>query len=378
LSTGYRLGDVASKQLAVGYRAGERWGTPLDHAWAADGPYWNLRGNGGLLSTVGDLYRWQVALESGRVLSHASFTKATTPPPNSDYGYGLEVSTTPRGTRHIGHNGANGYFYARMASFPDEKVKLVFAISDFAHRSIENDVIAILFGGAVRDIPRMTDVAVSLAQYAGRYRSASGTEFDVAIVGDRLEMNRVPAEIAGALVLGPRDDESHHSSRSMDSAFVRTVDGMAAGDFSRYRAHYMPFRNYRIDGEVEFWTDVFKDWGESLGSYRGARVLGTLASEGVAAPMLTTYVIVKFAKGERVVRVMQTLPRSEKFFLATISPAQWPSRLVFAPQYATDFATYSLELSKGGTVQFDVARDGKVKGLVLPNGVRAVRVDPAG
>ena len=33
-----------------------------------DGPYWNLRGNGGLLSTARDMYRWYVALESEQVL----------------------------------------------------------------------------------------------------------------------------------------------------------------------------------------------------------------------------------------------------------------------------------------------------------------------
>ena len=27
------------------------WGTPLDKKWADDGPYWNLRCNGGILST---------------------------------------------------------------------------------------------------------------------------------------------------------------------------------------------------------------------------------------------------------------------------------------------------------------------------------------
>jgi CubicO group peptidase (beta-lactamase class C family) len=367
LNTGYRLGDVATKPIAVGYRAGVRWGTPLEKPWAADGPHWNLRGNGGLLSTVGDLHRWQVALESARVLSPASFVKATTPPANSDYGYGLDVSKTPRGTRHIGHNGANGYFYARMASFPDDSVKVVFATNDYANRSVEGDLNALLFGGPVRDIPRAGHVRVPLAPYAGRYRTDGGTEFDVAVVGGRLEINRVPAEIAGALILDVQP------AATFDSAVVRTISGMAAGDFSLYRKDYMPFRNYKIDGEVEFWGEAFKDWGESLGDYRGAHVLGTLAGGSPESPLLTTYVAVHFAKGERVVRVLQTLPRSEKFFLATISPAQWPSRLVFAPRSAADFATYSLELSKGGTVRFDVGDDGRVRGFMLSNGVHAMK-----
>ena len=43
---GYVIPQRKNEQLAVGYRGSERWGTPLDHPWAEDGPSWNLRGNG--------------------------------------------------------------------------------------------------------------------------------------------------------------------------------------------------------------------------------------------------------------------------------------------------------------------------------------------
>jgi CubicO group peptidase (beta-lactamase class C family) len=55
---GYLRGRWKPEELAVGYlEEGRRWGTPLDHAWAEDGPGWNLRGNGGMISDAAELHR---------------------------------------------------------------------------------------------------------------------------------------------------------------------------------------------------------------------------------------------------------------------------------------------------------------------------------
>ena len=57
--TGFHLPGFSEDRLARGYRAGgEDNGTMLSRPHAADGPYWNLRGNGGMLSTVADMSRF--------------------------------------------------------------------------------------------------------------------------------------------------------------------------------------------------------------------------------------------------------------------------------------------------------------------------------
>lgn len=67
--TGYVMPGWQPGELAVGYRDGKVWGTPLDAGrWMADGPGWNLRGNGGMLGTLDDLYAWIAALREGVVL----------------------------------------------------------------------------------------------------------------------------------------------------------------------------------------------------------------------------------------------------------------------------------------------------------------------
>ena len=61
--TGFLLPRFASTDLAHGYRSnGEDAGTMLAKPHASDGPYWNLRGNGGMLSTVADMHAFYTAL----------------------------------------------------------------------------------------------------------------------------------------------------------------------------------------------------------------------------------------------------------------------------------------------------------------------------
>jgi len=61
--TGFLLPRFSSRDLAHGYRSnGEDAGTMLSKPHASDGPYWNLRGNGGMLSTVGDMHAFYTAL----------------------------------------------------------------------------------------------------------------------------------------------------------------------------------------------------------------------------------------------------------------------------------------------------------------------------
>ena len=78
--TGYVLPDWDRSQVAVEYDSRSRpQGRPFEHPWAEDGPYWNLRGNGGMLSTARDMFRWHVALDGEDVLDRAAKRPALHP-----------------------------------------------------------------------------------------------------------------------------------------------------------------------------------------------------------------------------------------------------------------------------------------------------------
>ena len=71
--TGSLLPKFAPRDVAHGYRAdGSDAGIITEKPHAPDGPYWNLRGNGGMLSTVGDMSRFYTALFESERLMRAS------------------------------------------------------------------------------------------------------------------------------------------------------------------------------------------------------------------------------------------------------------------------------------------------------------------
>ncbi len=129
--TGYRLPEWPEERVAVGYTETDRWGTPLEKLWDTDGPHWNLRANGGILSTVSDMYRWHLALQGETILSADAKAKLFTPHVPEDrsgrshYGYGWAITDTGRDTTLIWHNGGNGIFFADFRHYIDEGVLIL-------------------------------------------------------------------------------------------------------------------------------------------------------------------------------------------------------------------------------------------------------------
>jgi CubicO group peptidase (beta-lactamase class C family) len=131
-NTGYVLPDWKQQVLATGYRGKERWGKSTEKLWAADGPYWNLKGNGGILSNVEEMYLWHKALLTDKILNTAGKEKLYTrhvkegPDAETFYGYGWAIFPTPRKTWLITHNGGNGIFFCDVLRFLDEKVVIIY------------------------------------------------------------------------------------------------------------------------------------------------------------------------------------------------------------------------------------------------------------
>ena len=129
--TGYSRPRFDKNLIAVGYSNGERWGRPTEKEWAGNAPYLHLKGNGGVLSTVEDLYKWDRALATDKILSKEAKRKYYFPVLRPDetgpshYGYGWDVSKTARGTTRVRHNGTNRVFYADFYRFIDEDVTII-------------------------------------------------------------------------------------------------------------------------------------------------------------------------------------------------------------------------------------------------------------
>ncbi len=134
--TGYVLPRWPRRRVAVEYdRRGRAQGRPFDHPWAPDGPYWNLRGNGGLLSTARDMACWHRALEGDRVLSARAKRQLFAPRvpiPVAGYdgfsaAYGWAV-----GHGIATHSGGNGWSYAVITRWLDDGTMVFWATNRVA------------------------------------------------------------------------------------------------------------------------------------------------------------------------------------------------------------------------------------------------------
>ncbi|KND42385.1 beta-lactamase [Streptomyces stelliscabiei] len=139
--TGYVLPRWPRRLVAVEYDdRGRSMGRPFDHPWAADGPHWNLRGNGGMLSTAEDVFRWHRALLGEKILPARARDKlfeprVREPGSTSSYGYGWSVRDTPDGP-FAWHDGGNDWSLGLLGRSPADGV-LVFWISNQAYRDGE-------------------------------------------------------------------------------------------------------------------------------------------------------------------------------------------------------------------------------------------------
>jgi len=125
--TGYLLPDWSPERLAEGYRNGKRWGLVHKRGWRKDGPGWHLRANGGLHTTIDDMYRWfQNTLKGHKILTEETVKQWTTPYVTesngvSRYAYGWVVRDTQWG-RMISHSGSNRIFSADLVWLPEQKM----------------------------------------------------------------------------------------------------------------------------------------------------------------------------------------------------------------------------------------------------------------
>jgi CubicO group peptidase (beta-lactamase class C family) len=135
-STGYRLAKWDPKRIAVGYKDGKRWGRLTEKPWAEDGPYWALRANGAIHTTLDDVLKWHRALQGDAILSAPEkakmFAKQVAEGPGGDgfYGYGWAIRDEPGAGRIVSHNGGNGVFYAELIRLVDADTLVVVSTND--------------------------------------------------------------------------------------------------------------------------------------------------------------------------------------------------------------------------------------------------------
>lgn len=114
----------------------------------------SVLGDGGIYSSVEDLYKWDQALYTDRLLSRASLREAFTPgvkinDEGEGYGFGWFVATY-RGLRTVWHYGSTTGFRTAIERFPDQRFTVIVLVNRNeadAHKLARQVVDLYLFDG---------------------------------------------------------------------------------------------------------------------------------------------------------------------------------------------------------------------------------------
>jgi CubicO group peptidase (beta-lactamase class C family) len=174
-------------------------------------PFEDVHGNGGLLTTVGDLLQWNENFVSPRVGDARFVADEQTPGRFNDgreheYALGLFVGKY-RGVREVGHSGATAGYRAFLSRYPDQhmSVAVLCNAGDANPTRYAHEIVQMLLGDrltsekppASEEKPRSPEHHVSeqeLRAYAGQY------------VSDEAEVTYTVELHDGELVLKRRPD----------------------------------------------------------------------------------------------------------------------------------------------------------------------------
>jgi len=240
---------------------------------------WNHVGSSGVLSTVGDLYRWHRALLGDSLLSASAKARMYTPVANG-YGYGWYISETDRGllVEHDGGSsrGSGGDF----ARYLDEDLTLVVLSNRdaeymlFGARLVEM-ITRIVFGEEIEPPPAVpADGAVVGKGFAGEYRFADGSSVAVQEVGSLLELRGTGQHSVAALLALSEEEAASHAAVNARTAEI--LSSVVAGEYSALEAA----SSERVGPGLR---SLFENLADSLGGPTGFTVAGTAPPTGVEA-----------------------------------------------------------------------------------------------
>jgi CubicO group peptidase (beta-lactamase class C family) len=183
-------------------------------------PFENVHGNGGLLTTVGDLLKWNDNLAKpvvGTAQTIAQMTTAGKYSDGRDLDYGLGFYVRPLdGVKNVYHSGSTAGYRAHLNRFPESHTSVAVLCngSDSDATRSANDVSRLylgrprgtIVGGSARGITAAVPEAAAatpLTDYTGDYWSEEAeTRLTASIDKDRLVLRRRPGTVLELELVG--------------------------------------------------------------------------------------------------------------------------------------------------------------------------------
>jgi CubicO group peptidase (beta-lactamase class C family) len=238
--TGFANDGAARGPVSHAYVGWTDNGSPA--AWPKD---YGWRASGDVVSTAGDLYRWEQALRAGRILGAASVARLFAPhavlPEGGAYGYGAFVGKRPNGKTFTEQGGDTELgFNGVVFRYVDERALIVIvsnardARGTSMRHAIQADIEELLVDGAdVAPPPAMRrPTADEALDWAGRVEAGPAGRLRLAFDGAHLWLAAEGQGLVDALT-APEDA----AGTALATARTRElVDRLLAHDVAAYRA----------------------------------------------------------------------------------------------------------------------------------------------
>jgi CubicO group peptidase (beta-lactamase class C family) len=348
-----------ASHIARGHDDFNRGGNPLE--WS--GTSWRNLGQSGIMSSVGDLYRWHLALEGEAILSREAKAKMWTPVLDG-YGYGWWVKKTGRRTTEISHGGDGDGFGSYFGWFRDDRV-LIISLSNVRHDLYPTHVKAdevipgIIFGQPYDTPPAFIRGSLRLkSRLVGTYRLNSGGELVVRIERGELHIGAAGQDAVDVLREGDQKELAERASLTSKTRGI--LEAYLRGDMS-------PLVEVGAD-DPDFQKsigDEIKEIGDGKGRFQSFDVLGT-APAGEPG-VHNTFLRLNYERGSGPYRFRWRGNRLDGTYikssaLATLTPLQ--------PESATAFVGWNImswDETKGFKL-YPALEKGEVTGIRVRRG----------
>jgi CubicO group peptidase (beta-lactamase class C family) len=368
--TGYRIPEWDKKVVAHWYVGEKDNGTPLEKNY----PQWNLLGNGGILSTTEDMYKWHLALLDDKILSAEAKKKMFTPYLN-DYGYGWDVLEREMGLL-IQHDGGSMLgSSSEMRRYIDAKVvTILFCNQSFGQQTlmeaVRDKIETLAFGGEVA-IPLEVEPAapVNLRKFEGLYKLQTGGALNVKQEEGRLIIS-AQGQDAITLLFDPENPNPGYFEK-LNGLSESVFEAAVKGDYQPF-ADILHNRQQRMGPVHDLIEQRLQMYKPRTGEIQKVVARGTLPATFDGQKAAMTYVELKGEKGS----IYFVLIWQERKNVG-VGPTPPPGKMAipFMPVSEEEFAGYRIDTGINSRLGFKQDDKGNVLGIAIPGkeGVLALK-----
>ncbi len=298
-------------------------------------------------STVGDFYRWHLALQGDKVLP-ADVKQKLFRPLVGNYANGWFIGNTSRETPVQYHGGYDTavHLFAMLYRYPaEDTVIIVFGnttMNDTLNRTYLSVIVErLIFGGKVNLPPAAASISADeLQPFEGRFQLDDGGEFQIRRDETGLSVTAFGRKAAQALVYP--DAKSERDAHVLDPKISEVMFGFERGDYAPLQTVLL--KEASFESARKKWEQRWRRYRARNGSLKSVRAIHRLETEYQGVPEIQTHLILEFEKGTRLVRALANADGRYWFDLINL-PGKFEARLV--PVSKTELVAWNLKLQSG-------------------------------